>query len=352
MVRWHVRGLTDPGERLVESRALVAFLSGAMLDTDEIRLGFRAELQVALEKDPGFFFHDELSEDYAPVYFHEFMAAAGRHGLQFVADADPAELVLLRLSDETRRLIAALSNDRLEQQQYLDFVVGRRFRHTILCRADVGTSPGLRVDQVARCWFSSQGNLINPEKINEFGGVAVFERPGGLKLETDFLPGKLALQFLGEIAPARITFGELVQQTRARLTSLGGSSDWTEKSDADFARFLLEACVPRVAVIHGANPEISGTPGEHPVAFRVARVQAAAGPFVTSAYHHRVRLDERWSREFIARADGTQTLEQLANEIETLVSKDAGVDAEVWRKVRADLPAALALLARQGLIIG
>jgi 2-polyprenyl-3-methyl-5-hydroxy-6-metoxy-1,4-benzoquinol methylase len=351
MLRWHIRDLTDPEERLTEARALVEFLSASTLDNDDVRVAFRHELATAQAKDPGFFFHDDLADHYAPLYFHEFMAQAKASRLQFVADADPAELVLLNLPDRTRQIVAALSSDRIEQQQYLDFVVGRRFRHTILCHANLPVAPELQIDRARDCWFSSQGRVQQPEKVAERGAVAVFERPGGLRLETDFFPGKIALQFLANHAPGRVAFSEIARHVGERCEALGAGDLWTRESPDSLTRFLIEACTPRVATIHGATPNPCPGLSDHPLAFPLARVQAAGDALVTNCYHQSVRLDDRWSREIIAHADGTRSSAQLIAELDALAAGAAPAEADLWRSVRGDFPTALDQLKRRGLLV-
>ena len=351
MLRWHVRGLDSTEDRLVESRALVEFLEAATLDNDEIREAFRAELLSAKKKAPGFFFHDEMSEHYAPVYFHEFMSEASRHDLQFVGDADPAEMLLSSLPAETRQIIQALATDRVEQQQYFDFIVSRRFRHTILCRTGRSVADELQIDGLQRCWFSSLARVAHPDTLRDPNAVTVFESSGGLRLQTDFLPGKLALAALAACGPRRLSFIALARHVEETLTSLGHGPIWTAETATSVVRFLIEACTARVATIHGAVPDVTEHPGERPVAFSVARVQASTGDVVTSAYHHNIRLEERWTRELLLRADGTRTRSELQSELDVLARSANATDAAAWIALRDNLPEAFAHLARQGLII-
>ncbi len=78
---------------------------------------------------------------------------------------------------------------------------------------------------------------------------------------------------------------------------------------------------------------------------------AADSSTVTSAYHLMVRLEDRWSREIVARADGTRTQSQLISELDALAAACDPSEADVWRSVRAGLPGILGRLAQQGLMI-
>lgn len=352
MLRWHVRELDAPLERVGEARALAQFLSEATKEPDEIGLALLSELRAALAKEPGFLFHDDLAEHYAPVYFHEFMAAAGRHDLQFVAGADPAELTWRNLPKETVQILCALTDNRVERQQYLDFLIGRRFHHTVLCGAERAVAATPQMDRLSRCWFSAQGRVATPEKIAQRGAVAVFERLDGAKLETDFVPGKLALAHLMANTPRRSAFPDLARVVLEQLTGLGSADLWTAGTPSSLARFLLEACAPKIAFLHGAAPDVGFRIGERPVSFSVARVQSAAGGCVTTAYHHVILLEDRWSREIVARADGTRTRAQLKAELNSLACEGDPADLATWQVLAVDFDAALNKLVQQGLLIG
>ena len=65
----------------------------------------------------------------------DLAGAAGEHGLQFLAEADFTEIQDRHLPPEAHEKLRALAPDRVLREQYLDFLRGRRFRQTLLCRA-------------------------------------------------------------------------------------------------------------------------------------------------------------------------------------------------------------------------
>ncbi len=352
MLRWHVRDLGTPGERVSEAKALAQFLSDAPHPPDEVGQAIRSELRTALAKEPGFLYHDDLAEHYAPVFLHEFVAEAGRHGLRFVADVDLAELIWLLLKPETVQILHALTDDRVERLQYFDFLVSRRFHQTVLCRAERSVAGAPQLERVERCWFSASGRVASPEKLVERGTPAVFERPDGARLETDFLPGKLALAHLMSIAPRRAAFNDLVHTAREHLAAASAEDLWSPDTPRQLAQFLLEACGPKIAFVHGGTPDLLLEPGSAPVAFPVARAQAAVGRQVTSAYHQTLVLEDPWSREIVARADGTRSRAQLRAELEALAqASHLPADVALWGTLASDFDGALRRLSAQGLIV-
>jgi hypothetical protein len=85
-------------------------------------------------KSDSFLLHDELEEFNQPVYFHEFMAHAEQHGLQFVSELDfRSALPNFYPKGVTESLLKTVRNV-VELEQYLDFLRNRTFRQT-LCHA-------------------------------------------------------------------------------------------------------------------------------------------------------------------------------------------------------------------------
>ena len=85
-----------------------------------------------------------------------------------------------------------------------------------------------------------------------------------------------------------------------------------------------------------------------------ARIEAADGPMVTSVFHQSVRLEDRWGREILTRADGTRTVEVLGSELDAVAASPSvtAAEAELWRSIRSDLPGALGRFAHRGLLVG
>jgi SAM-dependent methyltransferase len=118
MLRWHLRGVADPAERIAQARALLTAVGEAG----------QPQAEWALRQSDEALFHDELAEHHEAVLFADFIAHAERHGLAFLAEADVQEMQAGGLPRE-------LTGDPIGREQYLDFFKGRMFRQTLLCHA-------------------------------------------------------------------------------------------------------------------------------------------------------------------------------------------------------------------------
>ena len=96
MLRWHLRHVDEPEQRIGQARALlgaIAEQSGEMAPAAER----------ALQQGDAALFHDELAEHHEAVLFTDFVAHAARHGLRFLAEADVFEMDSSPLPGAPRR---------------------------------------------------------------------------------------------------------------------------------------------------------------------------------------------------------------------------------------------------------
>jgi len=102
-------------------------------------------------------YHDDLAADSKAFYLRQFVADAGAWGLQYLGEADIVERFTMAGLGEFDALVDAWSNnDWVAREQYFDFVKGRRFRQTLLCKdsqrllRDFGTHTVERFDLRSR----------------------------------------------------------------------------------------------------------------------------------------------------------------------------------------------------------
>jgi hypothetical protein len=145
MLVFHTAPLDKPGERTEQARELLRLLIAGWSEGHEFGAIMRRHAERLLERSDETLFHDELAVVNEPVYFHEFAAHAARQGLQYLAEADFFEMQTGVLPDEVAGELLAVE-DPIRREQYLDFLKGRIFRQTLLCRAE------LALDRSPRHW--------------------------------------------------------------------------------------------------------------------------------------------------------------------------------------------------------
>jgi Predicted methyltransferase regulatory domain len=102
----------------------------------------RTELERVAKQRDEVLFHDGLGEINQPFYFQELIAAAYRCDLRFVgedsSDDFPSENLTLEVASKLGKLE---KEEEIIREQNKDFVLGRAFRKTLLCRKEVELAP-------------------------------------------------------------------------------------------------------------------------------------------------------------------------------------------------------------------
>jgi SAM-dependent methyltransferase len=297
VLRFHVEHEPDPERRMEQAGALMSLIVRAGRASPHAR-ALAEHLEAMLARPRWVVFHDELADVNTPVYFHEFVGHARRHGLEFLAESHLADSQLLDLPDDVAAELAGLPDDVVLREQYIDFVANRLFRQTLLCRAGAPIRRELRATDVQRLWVAAAARteasadaLRGPERVG-------FELAHGQAIETDDPQFKQALARLGRAWPRCIPFA-----------GLGGSAPQR------LGEALLGAHAERLVDLH-VHPPAAAPPGERPVAAPLARRQAAEGStIVTSLRHAPVRVEDELGRLLLTRLDGSRDRAALALEL-------------------------------------
>jgi hypothetical protein len=332
MLVFHTAELTDPRERIAQARALLRFLVEGSPAGHELGALMRGQAERLLERADASLLHDELAEVNEAVYFHEFAAHAARHDLQYLAEADFFEMQIGAASAPAADALLAVQ-DPLRREQYLDFLKGRMFRQTLLCRAEHAIDRTPRPAVVERLAVSTEAQARGergPEGLT-------FEGPTGSTLTTDHPLVIDALERAARSWPAAVWVGDLTG-------SQGPDAERTALCDA-----LLRSHAANLVALHVHPPGLTTTPGERPQTSALARHQARGGEVVTNLRHASVRIEDELGRRLVTLLDGTRDRVALAAELRAfLVERGEPVPDDLDEGLERSLRglARLALLER------
>jgi len=314
---YHTRNIRDPKERIRESLSLARYLSMWKHDKDNERDLLRAEFERVLSYNPGHFYHDDIAEVNTPVYFHEFMEQASRHGLQYLAEADFADMTpppTEPAGPETPRLPRL--QDLIEVEQYLDFVRCRRFRQTLLCCDDVALDRTLAPARLRGLYLASPLRPASQTPDFGYGKVERFAGPQNSEIETDYPAAKAALTLLGGIYPSSLRFEDLLRRSRA-LAAAGQTNgeDWPEAIARELAAMLLKMFAAGVVEVAAGPSRFTVELSERPQTSRLVRKQLESGDVAVNQLHRRVEIPDDTTRLLLRLADGTRDLAALRGDL-------------------------------------
>ncbi len=300
MILYHGRGIENPEERIRKARELLAFLVAAVPSkADEYRLFLKKELEQILERKPNLLFHDEMADTYEPVFFHQFITEASRHGLQFLSEANFFDMQDSAFKESVAGGLKTLSGaDRIAREQYRDFLKCRKFRQTLLCHAELTLDAEPSPARTRNMYVGSPAKLVS----NGREGVNRFEGQHGAAMQTAHLIANAAIMHLIKAWPRTLHFDEL-------SASIG-----TEHSDA-LSEIVFTMFSAGLVELHAWQPRFRVTPGPRPIASPLARVQARSGSDLTTLRHSSVQVDGALERQLITLLDGSRDRQDLKTEL-------------------------------------
>lgn len=205
----------------------------------EIRQFLRDFSRVENARDPGFMsilrdeidfvdsipdyvlFHDDLSQHSYAFYFHEFVAQASQFGMQYLGEANLAEMFTMAGFDEFDAALDRWSaSDWLAREQYQDFTKGRRFRQSLLCSKQIPIDR--QVDELRIRHFDLRTALKAADTDQSaFGRETWAFTLQNRTVQVDEPIAKIALSNLGQAYPDSIGFATLLDAAISRCHLAG-----------------------------------------------------------------------------------------------------------------------------------
>src|ERR1035438_1024646 len=132
MMLFHAGGATELGPRIHGAREIVQWFMACQAGLGESGL-IPSQAESIMERQPEVLYHDELGEIYHPVYFQDFVAHAGRFGLQFLCEANYHDMQPGKLpAGAGAEVDRVAGGNRIRRDQYFDFLKCRMFPPTPL----------------------------------------------------------------------------------------------------------------------------------------------------------------------------------------------------------------------------
>lgn len=348
MMLYHTRGLAHPQAKVQQARALLKFLADSVpTEGNAYGLLLKSELQQVSGMADGHLRHDILGEVNAPVYLHEFVAHASRHGLQYLSEPSLFHMLAGNFPDAVRDTLAKVGNNIIAQEQYMDFLRNRTFRQTLLCRAQTPVKRKLGAEMMPQ--FAIQSLLrVEAAPVNLAAGVAVgFATAGGAQITTADPFLKAVFQQLMASGARAMGYADLLAAARAasrpHLGELPANRDAVD--EATLASNLMNLYTKGFVELWAEPVAVSLAVTEKPQASALTRYQALNARFITNRVHQPVPVDV-FGRHVVEACDGTRTLEQIFKRLAGLVKEGKLQVAEGGQPVTDDAKLRALLLPR------
>jgi|GEM_PF-728980 len=312
----HSAGAKDDATRLRSVRNLMRMLEQGIEAGALPALAHYLPALKSSRDDPDWYlFHDLISKYNQPCYFSQFMERAERHGLRFVGESDPFQMVPGQLPTAIRDQLP-VGIDPVTLGQSIDHFTNAKSRCTLLTHDDNVANKLTCSQRMQGLYFRSKlmrtdsampsREMLNAETVL-FKGPFSFNARGATEIA--------ALSIAANQGRLPIGLDELQQRTQALL-----EANVSEATDPATTLKTVSELAAKLVSLGGFIPHSEGVatvasvskiPKVSPLAIYMARNDFQ---WVSSIAHHSVGVDKT-SRFILSRLDGTQTLDQIADEL-------------------------------------
>jgi len=368
MMLYHTEGIEDPNEKVDAALSFIDFITRCQVSDSPAYQNFlRAyqELithhkQIGGPRELSSVYHDELEMYNRPYYFHEFMALAKAHGLDYLAEADFAQVFPTSFAPEVQQRLAEWGGGSvIDIETYMDFLRNRTFRQTLLVHEDAPVRRRLSLRPIVSSLYIT--GLAQPQQPPTDGDLPdTFIGGEGITFRTDHPITQAAFLHLAEHAPQAFSFSDLIEAACTRLGIEEASADDAE----GLALNLLRAYTYSLKLVEfevAPSPFVNNV-SEKPKVSEYVRYFARLTTRVTSARHERVELDPI-TRTLVLYTDGTRTkddliaiLQQMVNEGQMAVKDNDGNPitdaAQITALLTHQVELSLSFMRRAALLVG
>ena len=312
MMRFHTQNFETVDEKVRQARSLIKFLAESRPKTNYYVESLRAQFERIEKYRDESLYHDDLSPINQPFYFHEFMADAERHGLQYVGEASPGDLESIKFTPEVVNKMNELQGAKeIIREQYKDFLSGCGFRQTLLCRKEIELAPDLLVNRIPALFAMCDAIVIENSKP---GQPSQLKYPRGDIIECGHRLTHAALEYLTTQWPAAVPFNELLRAAVRRINENPLYSPNAEEAST-LAESLAKAYRSGLILLNSFPPNVVNRLSRCPAVSKLARVQLRRGQTVTTQLHTPLKLPDDLAVTFVLLLDGTRDKKALFRDL-------------------------------------
>ncbi len=304
----------EPDEKLSYARGMLEFLDQSARPDSVLKKTLEENMPMVRAASSSYLLHEFLEPSNSPCYFKDFVGRASTHGLCYLADAEPATMFVQNYGEKVREaLMRECGGSQILMEQYLDFLVNRTFRQTLLVRQERATSIRYRLEpeRIRALEFAGAFTAEDGSPITLEGGEQACLAMRDLKLTLRLPVQKAVAQVLDERYPATASAEALIAAVSAR------TGEPLAAVEPLVMAMLEELLILGAVRIRRSAPEVAAEVTEFPRALDAVRsmrgLSLAAGPSaaVCNQWHEPVGLS-LLERCLLPLLDGKNSHDDLA----------------------------------------
>ncbi len=249
-----------PEEKLSFGRGMLDFLEASAKPGSVLQKALEDLMPIVRSGNRTYLLHEFYEPFNAPCYFKEFLSRADRHGLAYLAESETSAMFVQNYALSVQEpLLRECGGSQLVMEQYLDFLVNRSFRQTLLVKSDradqirYGLDPSrLSALYFAGSYFSTNGGTLTLDDQEQ--DCTACRRPVKLRVSVH----KAVALALDAKYPAALSYEEIVTDVAERLEQTASAIR------ATVLAMLEELTILGAVWSRHERPEIAESLSSHP----------------------------------------------------------------------------------------
>ena len=350
MMIYHTAGFKDNADKIRHAREFLAFLAESIPASN---VGYRAviedELRLLKGVNDTYVFHDHLEGNNTQFYFHDFAKQAADKGLAYLGDPFIVPMYAGNLAPKAAERVMKI-NDPIVREQYIDFILNRRFRFSVMCKAGREISRSIANERIMDFYLSTN---MKPES-----AAGVFVSASGSVLTTADATLTALMLELARREGKPVAAQDLVWSVQRNLGL---------ESVKPLRRFLVQNGMMLVlkghVTLHHSCPDYVTHISERPVIYPLARKLATIknNRSVVNVFGSGVKSSDMWNF-VLQQFDGTRSQDDVIDHIVTMtlagkmnITKDELAikdPASIRAAAKVSIGEILAEASKQALLVG
>ena len=311
MMRYYTSTLADESKRIEQLKNLLKLIAKTTsAEKSTCNQMISEELTHFTQLPDSFIFKEFLEEEHSPEYFYQFIAKAHSYGLEYLADAFFPTMLVSNFSSAVAEELHIFQNHLINQEQMMDFLRNRRFRHTLLCHQGIPLNRHLSSAVLNDFYIASSLQPVadTAKPLQQFAN-----EQGSVSTEQPII--QFALHYLSQRWPKAVAFTELTAQIKSNRGYSPEVQEQAVLSDA-----LLNCYAKGLIEWYTYPPQLVTTITTYPQASSLARWQAQHSQPVTNQRCEVVTIENGICLRLLPYLDGshdrTALLKQLNDWVE------------------------------------
>ena len=312
---YHPQAFNDPAKQVKEAKALLTFLLQNAPGNDTYRQTIERELNILNTTNDSYLYHEHLELENNQFYLHEFVDMATKSGLAYVGDTSLTTMYIGNFNKKVQETLSQIK-DVVKQEQYIDFLINRRFRHSIITKKS--NAAKIQRNLKPECVFDYHVQALfsaSDTKADKTGKVK-FTKTGTKEDFTanDALTCALFLK-LSELGKKPVKLDDVI---RAVVKEEKLKDDKAARQI--FTKNTLILALQGFLALHIAPVNYASAPGKKPQAYALARYQAqqADTKRVTSLFKQSINIDV-FTRKLLVLLDGRNDMGAIVKKLKDAV---------------------------------